>query len=67
MADHADNADDFIEQQKQMQLAKINTAPEFPPIGICYNCDAPVGPEMRYCDKDCAEDHAHFIKRKRQS
>jgi len=29
-----------------------------PACGACYNCQSSVPPGLRFCDKDCADDHA---------
>ena len=36
---------------------------EFEPTGFCLNCETPLAEGIRFCDKDCADDHAKRIKR----
>ena len=36
---------------------------EFEATGFCLNCNEQLAPDHRFCDKDCADDHAKRIKR----
>lgn len=56
--DDADNASEMFLK------AAISTCkkPEGPKYctGFCFNCDAPLRPGERFCDRHCAEDYEKF-------
>lgn len=37
---------------------------EFEPTGFCLNCGENLEEGKRFCDKDCADDHAKRIKKR---
>jgi predicted nucleic acid-binding Zn ribbon protein len=41
---------------------KANTL-EFEPTGFCLNCNEPLAEGHRFCDKDCADDHAKRLRK----
>ena len=41
-----------------IEQAKINASKlEFEPTGFCLNCSEPLKEGIRFCDKDCMDDH----------
>lgn len=62
--DIIDQANDRVEMDLRIALSVARTAPApLPYIGKCHNCGAPLPESMRYCDKQCCEDHEHRLKR----
>lgn len=67
MADDADRASEAQDFNIELALARQRAAAAamrkaMPPVGACYNCHAPVGPGLLYCDKECEADD---LKRQR--
>lgn len=59
MADEIDQASDREQLDRDLAIAAAkHSAPELPACGECYNCTASLPPGVRYCDKDCRDDHA---------
>jgi hypothetical protein len=60
--DEADRADQEIEmaiaERRRIAHEQAIKAPAFRPRGACHFCDEPVGAEMLFCDRACAEDQA---------
>lgn len=44
----------FIELAKK---AITLAAPALPANGVCYNCQSPLDPGLRFCDADCRDDY----------
>ena len=60
--DIADSAEHQEEQARRMALlVRKKPGPEF--TGLCANCEANLGPTMRWCDADCRDD---WVKREGQ-
>lgn len=59
-ADALDQASDIEQLLRDDALAEVryraSKAPKIEPMGICHNCQAPVGLGERYCDADCRDD-----------
>lgn len=36
---------------------------EFEPTGFCLNCAEPLAEGLRFCDKDCADDHQRRVNK----
>lgn len=57
---------DLVDQAQESEVLFLATAlagihdavPEMPSTGRCYNCQAHVAPELRFCDADCRDDYA---------
>jgi len=64
MADEIDRATD---QWEIISAALIQNAGafhvEFPVTGFCLNCQEPLAEGLRWCDKDCKDDHAKRTRR----
>lgn len=57
MSDEIDRANERSEQFLQHSLGNAMKAkPTMPPIGCCYNCEAPLEGDARFCDSDCRDD-----------
>ena len=54
-----DQASDREQHDRMLAIAAAShSAPELPAVGECYNCQSSVPAGLRYCDKDCRDDHA---------
>lgn len=66
LADPIDRASEEQQRQLDVQLQaardKAAKEPKLAYIGKCYNCDEPLGGELRFCDSFCVEDYER-IKR----
>ena len=58
-----DQATEREEKERELSIAAARrSAPVLPYTGVCYNCEAPTAPSVRFCDSLCLED---FEKRER--
>ncbi|HQU89224.1 MAG TPA: hypothetical protein PK620_06435 [Denitromonas sp.] len=58
MADIIDQVNDRAE--RDLALASQQRKPEGPKAtGYCLNCDAPLAPDLRWCDAMCRDDWEH--------
>lgn len=64
MADEADMTADRDELEAPMRIAASRKPVGPPATGVCHWCEEPVGPSLRYCDADCRDDHARYLRRK---
>lgn len=55
--DLADLADKETENFYQESVNKRRTSDRLPSIGVCYNCEEPVGKGKVFCNADCADDY----------
>lgn len=66
MGDICDDASDLSEAFLAMSLKNARVQkPQRPPTGFCFNCEAPVTGEKRYCNSECSNEHEAYLKRKR--
>lgn len=68
MTDDADRADDYIEAERQRQIAAARAeAHQQPPAGRCRFCDEELDPWESYCDSDCRDDFEREQAAKRRN
>jgi hypothetical protein len=67
MADPADEASDFIDQElaRQIAAAKNQARPAKTPVGTCHHCGEKVDKGMIFCDADCRDDFDREEQRRR--
>jgi len=67
MADDADRSDDRIQKAVDLgiEMSRRQLNESLPAIGICHWCESPVPPARIFCSKECADDHQHEKKRRR--
>ena len=61
MADEIDRACEREQRDREAAIAHVLRSAAstlLPACGECYNCMSHVPPGLRFCDKDCADDHA---------
>jgi hypothetical protein len=59
MADIVDRAEQDASLYLAEAIRKIRSRqPELDPKGACHFCEEAVGPEKKFCDRDCATDYA---------
>ncbi len=56
------SADDMATRREeeflaQARLRAASSGKPRTPTGVCANCEAPVLPQLRYCDDECQRDH----------
>lgn len=57
--DDADRAQELIEAEDERRLKQAHLAGyDALACGRCLNCDAEVGPTLRFCDRACMDDWA---------
>lgn len=64
MADMANRDTEFLQmhhlqklqEDRQVEAEKLRRAPR-----ICLNCEEPLEPGSRFCDKDCSEDYERRV------
>lgn len=56
MSDEADFAGDRIDQERERAISAARQQKPAIATGLCFYCDEPVGPSVRFCDKNCADD-----------
>ncbi len=57
-ADPLDYTQKMQEQVTALRIEAIrNRGRELHPVGSCYFCGEPVGPEHLFCDADCSYDY----------
>ena len=61
--DGAERADFFLKLAKEKQEAEARQN-RMPPICRCYNCNAPLEGDLRWCDQDCLDDWQYREKLK---
>lgn len=63
---YIETAEAFEASQREEAIKAIRARrQEFPPTGMCYNCESPVEGLQLYCDAGCAEEHEWFLSRSR--
>jgi hypothetical protein len=60
-----DDADRQIEQTMTILLSRRK--PELPYSGLCYYCGVDVPEPKKFCDGECAEDHAFEMRMKERN
>lgn len=56
MADEADVANDYVENEMKRCLSAVNLTREVEPTGECLNCGDTVKGERRWCSAYCTRD-----------
>ena len=60
-----------IEKAEQIQQEKLNKSIDqarkdlsnaLKATGLCLNCEEPLPEGIRFCDKDCADDHTKRVR-----
>lgn len=63
MADEADRAEAAGSPHLDAALAYRVVEAPMPAQGLCYNCTAPIGPGLRWCDSDCRADWKRWSRK----
>lgn len=66
MADDADMAQVRMEQEEEFRR-RAPRPPSLPYCGLCYYCGNDVPDPKKYCDGDCASDHAFELRMKERN
>lgn len=69
MSDAADDSDDVIEMEvvSGIEASRLKLlVKKLVPMGACHYCTSSLGPSQLYCDNECADFHAHDVKRRKE-
>jgi hypothetical protein len=67
--DEADRADDRIQNTIDDGIARVRRQMEriLPSIGVCHNCESPVGSGRTFCSKECSDDYDALIEARKRN
>lgn len=66
-SDESDRATALEEAAIEIAVQQIRSKAkqlEIKPTGFCFNCEAKIDSDKRFCDKDCLDDYTKRVGRK---